>query len=817
MSKSASFYETIDQIITHGVQKDILHLYNEDHAFSGNYLQLRGKRVVNFGSCSYLGLEFDNRLKESGKEAIDRYGTQFSESRAYVSLKLYQDLEECFLQIFGQPIVIVPTTTLGHLSNLPVLVQDEDAIIMDHQLHNSVQSAVTPLKARGVYTELVRHNRMDHVEDKIKELRSKHRKIWYMADGVYSMFGDNCPVDDLYALMDKYPELHAYVDDAHGMSVHGQHGRGWVLNNRPMHPKLIMATSLAKAFATGGAVMVYPDTVQMQKVRNCGAPLLSSGPLQPATLGAALASARIHLTPEIYDLQADLHERIRFTNLMLKKYKMPAVSKPDGAVFFVGVSLPKLAYNMVGRLLDAGYYVNLGVFPVVPMKQAGVRFTITRLHTFAQIESMIATMAEELPKAMKEEGMTLAEIYKAFKMPMPEELELDKSVNKVLAQSLSLSMSHHKQIAEVDRREWDAMMQDRGTFDWEGMQTLEASFTRNDEPVNNWSFDYVVIRDQSGKPVVGSFLTSGMWKDDMLSPAAVSRHVEELRKKDPYYLTSRVTAVGSLLTEGEHLYIDKTSPLWKDALLMFIEKAYAIQEQQKSGNVVVRDFHGIDPELDALMVDNGFVRIAMPETSVVSDLSWEGKEGYYESLSARSRQHYREDVRKHEDKFEVRVVTEHPGDAVIDEWYGLYQNVKKHSLELNTFDLPKKWFARIFDNPKWEVLVLSLKTPFGEDGRPVCIVINYKGENIYSPMVIGLDYTHNKDLKIYRQALYQLVLRAKDLGKKKVCLGFAAPVEKKKVGATQVQAYAYIHSRDTFNMEVLASLKENTVLYSRQS
>jgi hypothetical protein len=303
----------------------------------------------------------------------------------------------------------------------------------------------------------------------------------------------------------------------------------------------------------------------------------------------------------------------------------------------------------------------------------------------------------------------------------------------------------------------------------------------------------------------------------MLSPAAVSRHVEELRKKDPLYLTSRVTAVGSLLTEGEHLFIDKTDPLWKDALLMFIEQTYAIQEQQKSGNVVIRDFHTIDPELDTLMVDNGFVRIAMPETSVVTDLNWEGREGYYESLSPRSRQHYREDVRKHESKFDVRVVTGYPGDAVIDEWYQLYQHVKTHSLELNTFDLPKKWFALIFDNPKWEVLALSLKPGYGGEGRTACMVINYKGETIYSPMVIGLDYTHNGDYKIYRQALYQLVLRAKELGKKKVCLGFAAAVEKKKVGAAQVQAYAYIHSRDTFNMEVLASLKENTVLYSRQS
>lgn len=817
MSKSVSFYETINQMVNYGLQKDVIHLYNEEEAFTGNYLQLRGKRVVNFGSCSYLGLEFDERLKQGAKEAIDRYGTQFSESRAYVSLKLYQDLEEAFLKIFDQPIVIVPTTTLGHLSNLPVLVQDEDAIIMDHQLHNSVQSSVQPLKARGVYADLIRHNRMDQLEDKIKSLRSKFRKIWYMADGVYSMFGDNCPVDDVYALMDKYPELHAYIDDAHGMSVHGQHGRGYVLKNRYMHPKLIMATSLAKAFATGGAVMVYPDKESMQRVRNCGAPLLSSGPMQPAVLGAALACAKMHLTPEIYELQEELHDRIRFTNLMLRKYGIPTPSQPEGGVFFVAVSLPKLAFNMVRRMLDAGFYTNIAVFPVVPMKQSGLRFTITRLHTFTQIEEFIATMAEELPKAMKEEGMTLEDIYKAFRMTAPEEAAIDQAVQTAIGQSLSLKLHHYDSISEVNKSLWDSMMGDRGSFDWDGMKTLEGAFTHNDLPEDNWVFDYVLVKDMQGKPVVGSFLTTALWKDDMLSPAAVSKHVEGLRKTDPYYLTTKVTAVGSLLTEGEHLFIDKTNPLWKEALLLFIEKAYALQEEYKSGNVVLRDFHSIDPEIDDLMVDNGFVRIGMPETSVVSDLNWEGKEGYYESLSTRSRQHFREDVRKHETKFEVKIVSNHPGARIMDYWYQLYLNVKSHSLELNTYDLPRKWFDQIFENPKWEVLTLSLKREHGGTGQAVCVVFNYNAGSVFAPMVIGLDYTRNSEYKIYRQALYQLVMRAKELRKERVCLGFAAPVEKRKVGAKQIQAYAYIHSRDTFNMEVLATFKENTTHFSRQS
>src|SRR4051812_23451945 len=117
MSKTNSFYDTVDQIVTYGVQKGILHLHNEDDQFLGNELILSGHRVVNFGSCSYLGLEFDERLKEGAKRAIDQYGTQFSESRAYVSLKPYVELENLLEQIFEAPCVVTPTTTLGHIAN----------------------------------------------------------------------------------------------------------------------------------------------------------------------------------------------------------------------------------------------------------------------------------------------------------------------------------------------------------------------------------------------------------------------------------------------------------------------------------------------------------------------------------------------------------------------------------------------------------------------------------------------------------------------------------------------------------------------------
>lgn len=62
---------------------------------------LRGKQLVNFASCSYLGLEVDARVKEGAIHAVERYGTFFSSSRACLRSPLYRELEERLDRIFG--------------------------------------------------------------------------------------------------------------------------------------------------------------------------------------------------------------------------------------------------------------------------------------------------------------------------------------------------------------------------------------------------------------------------------------------------------------------------------------------------------------------------------------------------------------------------------------------------------------------------------------------------------------------------------------------------------------------------------------------
>jgi 7-keto-8-aminopelargonate synthetase-like enzyme len=329
---SANRLEIIDTMITEGVCAGLGHRTAEDARLNGRTVRIGDRDLVHFGSCSYLGLELDPRLKAGAIDATERYGTQFSSSRVYVSAPPYQELEAQLCAIFEAHALVAPSTTLAHLAAIPTLIDERDAVILDQQVHTSVQLATRQLQPLGTHVELVRHSRLDRLEERVRELRQRYRHVWYMADSVYSMYGDLAPLEELASLGERYEQFHLYLDDAHGMSWQGRHGRGVALDRVPLHPRMVLATSLNKSFGAGGAALVFAEPEPRRKVRTCGATMMFSGPVQPPLLGAAIASAGIHLSDEIYELQRALRERFDHCNRLLSSVDLPIPSSPDSPV-----------------------------------------------------------------------------------------------------------------------------------------------------------------------------------------------------------------------------------------------------------------------------------------------------------------------------------------------------------------------------------------------------------------------------------------------------------------------------------------------------
>lgn len=360
----------------------------------GSIITMEGRPVVNFGNCSYLGLETDERLKRGAIEAIERFGPHYSSSQMYSAVDLYSDLEELLLSMTDAPAVVLPpTTTLGHLSCLPTLVGEGDAAVLDAHSHASLQMTMQVLGGRGIPVHPVPHKDLEAVESTLSELTTQHRHVWYVADGVYSMFGDLSPVRAVMEMVQRHENLYAYFDDAHGFSWLGRHGRGYVLSNLELSERVVVAVGTGKSFGSGGAALFFGDPEMAATVRRISGPMTFSGPIHPPTLGAAVASARIHLSDEHLELRSRILDQIQLVASLLAERALPAVSWAQTPIWFVRIGDVDMVLDVGRRLLDDGFYVNVSGFPAVPMGMSGIRFTHTLNNSAEQISDMIERLS----------------------------------------------------------------------------------------------------------------------------------------------------------------------------------------------------------------------------------------------------------------------------------------------------------------------------------------------------------------------------------------------------------------------------------------
>ncbi|WP_278034113.1 aminotransferase class I/II-fold pyridoxal phosphate-dependent enzyme [Flavobacterium nitratireducens] len=174
-------------------------------------------------------------------------------SRAYIRPIYIQELEELMSQIFdGNKVICYTSTSNAHISVIATIIKSNDLVILDQQVHFSVQFPCKNTKLQGTEVKMVRHSDYRMLEEMIRENYNKFNRIWYMADGVYSMHGDLPDTDVLKSLLCKYPKFYLYFDDAHGMSWSGKNGAGYIYDRLGVSERIVIISTLAKGFGCVG-------------------------------------------------------------------------------------------------------------------------------------------------------------------------------------------------------------------------------------------------------------------------------------------------------------------------------------------------------------------------------------------------------------------------------------------------------------------------------------------------------------------------------------------------------------------------------------
>ena len=303
--------------------------------------------------------------------------------------------------------------------------------------------------------------------------------------------------------------------------------------------------------------------------------------------------------------------------------------------------------------------------------------------------------------------------------------------------------------------------------------------------------------------ILATFFTSTLAKEDTFSKKSKSFAIEEQRVNDPYFLTSKILTMGSMLTEGNHLYLDTESEIWEKGLAALLQTVLNLKNQISANQLVLRDFDEND-KIQSYLLNEGFIKVDLPNANIIDEkyLKWSSDDEFKTLISSNDRRKLKP-VFDHQSCFDVSFVNRLSPEE-LDEWYDLYLNIQSKALELNTFPIPKAMIELAVLHPNWEAMRITIKAEHnnGEE-KVVAFGLTYKSDTSYSPMVLGIDYNFVESHGVYRQAIFQLVKRACQEDIDRIYMGFTADIEKGRFGAVQEKRVAYALIDDIYTMQVI--------------
>ncbi len=353
-----------------------------------------GKKVLMFGSNSYLGLTNHPRIKEAAKNAIDKYGTGCAGSRFLNgTLDIHIELEKKLATFVGKDEALCYSTGFQvNLGVVSVLAGRNDYILLDELDHASLIEG-----SRLSFSKVLKfaHNDMVSLEKKLQTCERDAIKV-IVVDGIFSMEGDMVKLPEVVALAEKY-NAEIMIDDAHSLGVIGQNGSG-TASHFGLTDKvdLIMGT-FSKSFASLGG-FIAADKEVINFIKHNSRSLIFSASMTPASVATVLEAI------DIINEEPERIERLwENTNYALEGFKSLGFNtgKSESPIIplFIGDDIKALTLTKI--LLEDGVFVNPVVSPAVPKEDSLIRYSLMATHTKEQIDISI----EKIFKAAKKLGV----------------------------------------------------------------------------------------------------------------------------------------------------------------------------------------------------------------------------------------------------------------------------------------------------------------------------------------------------------------------------------------------------------------------------
>ncbi|MBZ0153720.1 MAG: pyridoxal phosphate-dependent aminotransferase family protein [Planctomycetes bacterium] len=357
------------------------------HGSEGTEVEIAGKRLIMIGSNNYLGLTHHPQVRDAAIQAIRQYGTSCSGSRFLNgTLELHEELERRLSVFMGQEATLCFSTGFQtNLGAISAICGKGDLILCDRENHASI---IDGCRLAFADVRKFRHNDLADLESHLSYGANHQKGMLIVVDGLYSMMGDLAPLAEMRALADRYG-ARLMVDEAHGVGVLGNNGRG-AHEHCGITPDLVMGT-FSKSFASLGGFISGPAKV-IHYMRHHARALMFSASITPAAAAAALAALNlIETRPDMRRRVLQVAHRVR-TGLAGIGFQTAGTLASPIVPVIVGDQDRML--RMWHTLFDCGLFTNPVTQPAVLPGQDLIRTSYIASHTDAQIDQVLARFAE---------------------------------------------------------------------------------------------------------------------------------------------------------------------------------------------------------------------------------------------------------------------------------------------------------------------------------------------------------------------------------------------------------------------------------------
>lgn len=343
-----------------------------------------GEKVIMLGSNNYLGLTSHPEVKEASAKAVLRYGTGCAGSRFLNgTLDIHVELDERLAAFMKTESAL--TFSTGYQANLGVLsclLGRHDIALLDRLDHASILDGVRLGFSKSLK---YKHNDVKDLESKLERAGKKGKMI--ITDGVFSMEGDLAPLPEIVALKNQYG-ARLVVDDAHGLGVFGENGRGTPEHFGLEHEVDIVMGTFSKSLATVGGFIAGPHYVVDFVRHHARSQIFSAAP--PPGAAAAVLKA-IEIVEREPDRRKQLWENTKFMKRELQGLGFDT-GDSESPVIPIVVGDDLNTFTMCKRLGEEGVFVNPIIAPAVPAGQALIRTSYMATHTRDHLEQALTAL-----------------------------------------------------------------------------------------------------------------------------------------------------------------------------------------------------------------------------------------------------------------------------------------------------------------------------------------------------------------------------------------------------------------------------------------